>query len=373
MTTAARQYREMQSELAHANRVATMGQLAASIAHEVNQPIASGVINALAGLRWLNHPTPDLEEVRRALAAVVSEGNRAGEVINRIRDLIKKAPPRKDRLEINEVIREVIELTRGEAVKNGVSVEMQFAEGLPLIEGDRVQLQQVILNLVLNSVQAMSATSDGRRQLLVTTGKAHSDGVLVAVRDSGPGLAPAALEHIFEAFYTTKPDGMGMGLSICRSIVEAHGGRLSASGNEGPGATFQFVMPLHQEDSTAARSASVDERMNCESFAVSERWPDEGHVNRTVPQSLDQVRSVALHWRQQHVRIAFSIGLNESRHARLEVGCPRESDPDASGFAACPISNICLCPFHVLQNLPRFVEQQCPGLGKLDAARQTAE
>jgi C4-dicarboxylate-specific signal transduction histidine kinase len=250
MTTAARQYREMQSELAHANRVATMGQLAASIAHEVNQPIASSVINALAGLRWLNHPTPDLEEVRRALAAVVSEGNRAGEVINRIRDLIKKAPPRKDRLEINEVIREVIELTRGEAVKNGVSVEMQFAEGLPLIEGDRVQLQQVILNLVLNSVQAMSATSDGPRQLLVTTGKADSDGVLVAVRDSGPGLAPAALEHIFEAFYTTKPDGMGMGLSICRSIVEAHGGRLSASGNEGPGATFQFVMPLHQEDAS---------------------------------------------------------------------------------------------------------------------------
>jgi signal transduction histidine kinase len=188
--------------------------------------------------------------VRRALAAVVSEGNRAGEVINRIRDLIKKAPPRKDRLEINEVIREVIELTRGEAVKNGVSVEMQFAEGLPLIEGDRVQLQQVILNLVLNSVQAMSATSDGPRQLLVTTGKADSDGVLVAVRDSGPGLAPAALEHIFEAFYTTKPDGMGMGLSICRSIVEAHGGRLSASGNEGPGATFQFVMPLHQEDAS---------------------------------------------------------------------------------------------------------------------------
>src|SRR5258708_24632065 len=135
MTTAARQYREMQSELAHANRVATMGQLAASIAHEVNQPIASGVINALAGLRWLNHPTPDPEEVRRALAAVVSEGNRAGEVINRIRDLIKKAPPRKDRLEINEGIREGIELHPGEAVKNGVSVEMQFAEGLPLIEG----------------------------------------------------------------------------------------------------------------------------------------------------------------------------------------------------------------------------------------------
>ena len=244
MTTAARQYREMQSELAHANRVATMGQLAASIAHEVNQPIASSVINALAGLRWLNHPTPDLEEVRRALAAVVSEGNRAGEVINRIRDLIKKAPPRKDRLEINEVIREVIELTRGEAVKNGVSVEMQFAEGLPLIEGDRVQLQQVILNLVLNSVQAMSATGDGPRQLLVTTGKADSDGVLVAVRDSGPGLAPAALEHIFEAFYTTKPDGMGMGLSICRSIIEAHGGRLWATRSSRGVLSFSLRSPL---------------------------------------------------------------------------------------------------------------------------------
>jgi signal transduction histidine kinase len=146
-------------------------------------------------------------------------------------------------VEINGAIREVIELTYSEAVKNGVSVEMQFAEGLPLIEADRVQLQQVILNLVLNSLQAMSAASDGPRQLLVTTGKADSDGLLVAVRDSGPGLAAAALEHIFEAFYTTKPDGMGMGLSICRSIIEAHGGRLWATRCEPRGALFQFTIP----------------------------------------------------------------------------------------------------------------------------------
>jgi PAS domain S-box-containing protein len=242
---AAEALREVQTELAHANRVATMGQLTASIAHEVNQPLAAAVTNAQAALRWLDGRPPDLEEVRQALARIVRDGNRAGEVIGRIRALIKKAPPRKDALAIDDVIREVIELTRGEAVKNGISVQAQLAEGLPLIEGDRVELQQVILNLIINGVEAMSGAGEGSRELLIGTGKAGSDGVLVAVRDSGSGLAPASFEHIFEAFYTTKPGGLGMGLSICRSIIEAHGGRLWATANVPQGAVFQFTVPAH--------------------------------------------------------------------------------------------------------------------------------
>ena len=221
-----RRYREAQMELAHANRVATMGQLSATIAHEVNQPIAAAVTNADAALRWLAFQPPDLEEVRQALGRILEDGNRAGDVMGRIRALMKRAPPRKERLEINEAILEVIALTRGEMVKNGVSVQTQLAEGLPLIEGDRVQLQQVILNLIINAVEAMSGVSEGSRELLISTGQAEPDGVLVAVRDTGPVLAPANLERLFEAFYTTKPGGMGMGLSICRSIIEAHGGRL---------------------------------------------------------------------------------------------------------------------------------------------------
>jgi C4-dicarboxylate-specific signal transduction histidine kinase len=238
-----RRYREIQMELTHANRVATMGQLTASIAHEVNQPIAATVTNAEAALRFLGGRPPDLEEVRQALDCIVKDGNRAGNVIGRIRDLIKKAPPRKDRLAINEAIREVIELTRGEAVKNGVSVQSELAEGLPPIQGDRVQLQQVVLNLIVNAVQALGAVGEGTRELLITTGQAEPNGVLVAVKDSGPGLAPASLERVFDPFYTTKPGGLGMGLSICRSIIEAHGGRLRASANLPRGASFQFTLP----------------------------------------------------------------------------------------------------------------------------------
>jgi len=238
-----RRYREVQMELAHANRVATMGQLTASIAHEVNQPIAAMVTNANAAQRWLDRQPPHLEEVQEALARIVKDGNRAGDVIGRIRELIKKAPPRKDWVDINEAIREVIELTRREAVKTGVSAQMHLAEGLPLIYGDRVQLQQVILNLIINAVEAMGGVRDGPRELLISTGQAEPGGVLVAVRDSGPGLAPATLEHLFEAFYTTKTTGLGMGLSICRSIIEAHGGRLWAEANEPQGAIFRFLTP----------------------------------------------------------------------------------------------------------------------------------
>jgi PAS domain S-box-containing protein len=242
-----RRYREVEMELAHANRVATMGQLSASIAHEVNQPIAAAITNAHAALRWLGTQPPDLEEVRQALGRIVRDGNRAGDVIGRVRDLIRKAPSRKDDLEINEAIREVVALTRGEAVKNGVSVQTQLAEGLPIIQGDRVQLQQVILNLIINAVEAMSGAGEGSRELQISSGKAESDGVFVAVRDSGPGLAPASLEHLFEAFYTTKPGGLGMGLSVCHSIIEAHRGRLWVTANVSHGAVFQFTVPAQPD------------------------------------------------------------------------------------------------------------------------------
>jgi PAS domain S-box-containing protein len=242
-----RRYREMQTELAHANRVATMGQLTASIAHEVKQPIAATVSNAQAGLRWLSREPPDQEEVRQTLAQIVKDGNRAADVIGRIRDLIKRAPPRKMRLDINGATREVIELTRGEALKNGVSVQTELANGLALIQGDRVQLQQVLLNLIINAIEAMSGASEGARELLVSTGKAEAGGVLIAVRDSGPGLAPTTLDRLFEPFYSTKSSGLGLGLSICRSIIEAHGGRLWASTNVPRGAIFQFTVPEHPD------------------------------------------------------------------------------------------------------------------------------
>jgi PAS domain S-box-containing protein len=236
-------YRTAQLELAHANRAITVGQLASSIAHEVSQPIAAAVIGAQAAQRWLNMQPANLAEVGDQLLHIAREGKRAGDIIDRIRNLIKKAPPRKELVNINQAIREVIELTRGEATKNGVSVQTQFAEDLPLIQGDQVQLQQVMVNLIVNAIQAMSGSGDGRRELQISTETDEAEGVRVRVRDSGPGFAPAALERVFEPFYTTKPEGMGMGLSICRSIIEAHGGRLWATGCEPRGALFQFTIP----------------------------------------------------------------------------------------------------------------------------------
>ena len=238
-----RRYREVQMELAHVNRVTTMGELSASIAHEVMQPIAATVTNAQAALRFLNAQPPNLEEAREALGATVKDGNRTIEVINGIRALNKKAPPRKDDLEINETVLEVIALTQAEVLRNGISVQTELAEGLPLIQGDRVQLQQVILNLIINAVEALSSVREGVRELVITTGKGKPDGVLVVVRDSGPGLSSAGLDHIFEAFYTTKPGGLGMGLSICRTIIEAHRGRLWATAAQPQGAIFQFTVP----------------------------------------------------------------------------------------------------------------------------------
>jgi C4-dicarboxylate-specific signal transduction histidine kinase len=242
-----RRYREAQMELAHANRVATMGQLTASIAHEVNQPIAATKINAQAALRWLNRDAPDLEEARQLLARIVKDGDRAGNVVSRIRDLVQKAPPRMEPLHMNEVIGEVIELTRSEAMKNGVSVQTQFAENLSTVTGDRTQLQQVILNLILNAIQAMGESGMALRELQIGTEANSPDDVLVSVRDSGPGIRLENLNRLFDPFYTTKSAGMGMGLAICRSIVEGHGGRIWATANVPQGATFHFTLPAAPE------------------------------------------------------------------------------------------------------------------------------
>jgi PAS domain S-box-containing protein len=240
---AERAYAQVQMELAHANRVATVGQLSASIAHEISQPIGAVLSYANAASHWLDAQPPNLEEVRRDLSLITESGVLASEVIDRIRALVKKAPPRKDRLEINQAILEVIALTRNEIANNGISVRTQLAKSLPAIQGDRVQLQQVVLNLLINAIEAMSGMSEGPRELLISTRDTETDGVLVAVRDSGPGIAPESVDRLFESFYTTKPTGLGMGLSICRSIIEAHQGRLWASANTPRGTVFQFTLP----------------------------------------------------------------------------------------------------------------------------------
>jgi signal transduction histidine kinase len=241
ITRRERQLREVQMELAHANRIATMGQLTASITHELKQPIAAALTGASAGLRWLAKTPPDLTEVEHSLACVVTAAGRAVDIVNRIGAFMRKAPLRKEILDFNEAILEVIALTHSEATKTGVTVRTQLAPRLPRIHADRVQLQQVMLNLIVNGIQAINDVADGQRDLLITT-EGTEDGVRVEVRDSGPGLSPEKLERIFEPFYTTKPDGMGMGLSICRSIIEAHGGGLWAMRNEPRGVIFQFTL-----------------------------------------------------------------------------------------------------------------------------------
>jgi PAS domain S-box-containing protein len=247
--------RAAQADLAHVNRVATMGQLTASIAHEVNQPIAAALINAQAAMRWLGNRQPDLDEVRQALGGVIESVGRAGDVIGRIRAVVAQAPPRTSRFDLNEAVSDVIALTRGEALKHGVSMQTRLATDLPAVEGDRVRLQQVILNLIMNAIEAMSGADDGPRELRLSTEPDAAGGVLVAVRDSGPGLDPQSEARLFEAFYTTKPEGMGMGLAICRSIVEEHGGRLWASANEPRGAVFQLTLPAEGAEAAPAEHA----------------------------------------------------------------------------------------------------------------------
>ncbi|MEX3945563.1 AAA family ATPase [Paraburkholderia sp. BR10937] len=237
-------FRQVQAELAHVNRVVTMGQLAASIAHEVNQPIAATAMNAEAALRWLNRESANVAKASSALERIVRDSIRAGDVLGRIRQLIRKAPPKKESVDINDAIREIVEVIQGEARKSGALLDMQLAEGLPLIEGDRVELQQVILNLVVNALEAMSSI-DGLRQVQIATRQADEAHVLVTVRDSGPGFGPKGAEHAFTSFYTTKSTGLGMGLSICRSIINSHGGRMWASDDSPYGAVVQFSLPQH--------------------------------------------------------------------------------------------------------------------------------
>jgi len=236
--------RQLEADLAHMNRLSIMGEQASSLAHEVKQPIATARNNACAALNFLDRQPPDLDEVREALGCVVGDADRAGDIIDRIRDHIKKVPPRKDRFDLNKAVNEVIVLAQSAIIVNGVSVQTRLAEGLFPVQGDRVQLQQVVMNLISNAIQAMGSVEVGTRDLLISTEKSQTGDILLAVRDSGPGIDPARLERVFDAFYTTKPGGMGMGLSICRSIIEAHGGRLWAAANEpSGGAIFQFTLP----------------------------------------------------------------------------------------------------------------------------------
>ncbi len=252
---------EAQASLAHVTRVTALGELTASIAHEVNQPLAAIVTNGDAGLRWLNREVPQLDEVRSAIERMIDSATHAGEVIARLRALSRKSTSEKTRLDINEVVNEVIALIRQEISNHQVSVQLDLASRLPPVFGDRVQLQQVIMNLLVNGIQAMAPINDRRRELLIRSQAHNSDQVLVEVRDSGVGIDPEHVGQLFNPFFTTKADGMGMGLSICRSIIEAHGGRIWASHNAGLGTTLQFSLPTHlvataQPDETT-RHASV--------------------------------------------------------------------------------------------------------------------
>ncbi|WP_321931985.1 trifunctional serine/threonine-protein kinase/ATP-binding protein/sensor histidine kinase [Paraburkholderia guartelaensis] len=241
--SAADAMREVQAELAHANRLATMGQLAASIAHEINQPIGAARNNAHAALRFLERDPPELAEVSEALECVVTDTYRAGDIISRIRDQVRKVPPRQESVDLNDAIGNVIALVRGELSKNCVTVQMQLAEGLPSVRGDRVQLQQVMLNLILNAIEAMAGVDAEARKLVICTESSPSQGLLVTVGDSGPGIAPEDRERVFESFYTTKAGGVGIGLAICRSIIDAHGGKLWADAHRPRGAAFKFTLP----------------------------------------------------------------------------------------------------------------------------------
>jgi len=231
------------TELAHVSRLMTMGEMTASIAHEVFQPLTAIVTNADAGLRWLQRPKPNLGEVRTTLERIIEDGKRGSEVIKRIRSLVRKTNTHKEPLNINEVVQEVAALACREAQKRGIFLRTELGAALPPVEGDRVQLQQVILNLVMNGLEASEGVTDRPRELVIRTQLRAPDAVLVAVQDAGVGLDPERLPRLFEAFFTTKRGGMGMGLSISRSIIEAHRGRLWATRNAGPGATFQFVLP----------------------------------------------------------------------------------------------------------------------------------
>ena len=239
-------YYEAQAELARVTRLSTLGALAASISHEVNQPLAAVVTNADACMMWLSSPSPNLEEARAAVDSIAREGTRASEVIRRIRAMFTKSAPEAARVAINDLIREVAALMQTEASRNQVEVQTELAADLPAVLGDRVQLQQVLVNLIQNAIEAMSAVTDRPKRLVIRSESRGQDGVLVAVRDSGIGFDPKSDRRIFDAFFTTKAQGMGMGLAISRSIIEAHEGRLWASANSDHGATVQFTLPAER-------------------------------------------------------------------------------------------------------------------------------
>jgi C4-dicarboxylate-specific signal transduction histidine kinase len=239
--------RNAQAELARVARLTTMGELVASISHEINQPLTAVVANGHTGLRWLNQDKPDLVRVRNALSRIVSNGTRAGEVIRGLRALAKKSGPQLAKLDIDDAIQEVLALTRSELQRHGVVLHTALSAADRPVFGDRVQLQQVLLNLAMNGVEAMSAVTDRPKMLAITSEAVEPDGVLVAVEDTGTGLDAATADRIFEPFFTTKPDGMGMGLSICRSIIEAHDGRFWVSPRVPCGTVFRFIVPAYRQ------------------------------------------------------------------------------------------------------------------------------
>jgi signal transduction histidine kinase len=242
---------QLETDLAHINRVSIMGELTASIAHEVNQPLSGVVSNGSACLRWLAGDAPNVEEAREAARRIVRDGKRAADIISRTRALTRRTAAQQEELDVNVMIREVLPLFGDEAKKKSVTIRTRFAEDLFPVLGDRVQLQQVILNLVMNGIESMSSITERNRELLITSRNADEEQVEVTIEDSGTGLDPDQSARIFDAFYTTKPTGMGMGLSICRTILQAHGGRLWATANDGPGATFHFALPRGRDEANA--------------------------------------------------------------------------------------------------------------------------
>jgi C4-dicarboxylate-specific signal transduction histidine kinase len=240
--------RRSRTEMAHVTRVMTMSELASSIAHEINQPLSAIVNNGSACLRWLGNDPPDVAEASEAAREIVRDGNRASEIIKRIRALLRKTETAKAPVNINQIIEEVVMLTSQEAATKGVTIHTDLARNMPRVSGDRVQLQQVVLNLVLNGIEAMAPVTDRRRELFIRSSQPTANGVLVTVRDTGVGLDQESLERIFDPFYTTKPQGLGMGLAISRSIVEDHGGQLWAEANDGAGTTFELSLGNHEQE-----------------------------------------------------------------------------------------------------------------------------
>jgi len=276
---------------ARVSRIAALGHMSACIVHEITQPVTALLTNTEAALRFLDRPNPDLEESQHALVHVLQLGYRIVEIVRRTRDLLQSVSPQKDDFEINQAIREIISLSKEDQIKNDVSVHTQFAQGLPLVRADQIQMQQVILNLITNAMEAMSGVYQGTRELCISTGQTAGGDVLVTVQDSGPGMDPQCPGDPFEASCSNKPRGLGIGLSICGAIIEAHGGRLWASVSEPHGATFQFTLPQIHSDLTP-RNRLRRSKIEVEEYAASEsaevRSPTSCHIRRSTRSGSDQ-------------------------------------------------------------------------------------